>query len=354
MNTPVSRAFSRTLSRARATRLTAALLTVVLVTAGCNKQTALGEMNSLIILAPEALWTEVEGETRAVLEPTIFTTRPEKQYEVSSIDPGHPNVADLKLFRNVLVFGTDDDPLLMEVAAEADRDLAALEPGRVFQARDVWALGQTVTAVLLRSGREAESWVEALPSVLNAVDATYRETVLRRMFATPADTALASDLGRRFGFSMEVPLVYDRIARDLGGGDSLVILRNDNPDPSELIRSVLVAWRPGVDSLTKELALEWRAGIDGTHYNVAQRIDDSGSSVVHFLADGHPALEVTGIWQDETGNFPAAGPFIVWLVDCPGRTFFVDAWLYSPNRAKYEYMLQLQEILGSFRCVTNG
>ncbi|WP_419162359.1 DUF4837 family protein [Candidatus Palauibacter sp.] len=333
----------------------AALLSATLLgVSGCRQQTALGEANSLIIIVPDSVWNQVEEETRAVLEPTIFTSRDEKQYEVSAVDPGHQRVADLMLFRNVLVFGTDDDPLLIEAAAAADQDLAALEPGRVFQARDVWARGQTVTATLLRRGRETESWIDALPSVLNAVDMTYREHVLQRMFATSTDTALATDLGRRFGFSLYVPQVYDWVVRDLGGGDSLVIVRNDNPDPSELIRSVLVAWRPGVDSLTRELALEWRAEIDATHYNVPQRIDDTNSSVVSFQWQGYPALEVTGVWQDEAGGFPAAGPFIVWLVDCPARTYFVDAWLYSPNRPKYEYVLQLQEILGSFRCIMTG
>lgn len=333
---------------------TALLAAALPVLSACSKQTAFGEANSLIILAPDSLSLQVEEETRQVLEPTIFTSRDEKQYEVTLVDPGHESAGQLKLFRNLIVFGTADDPLLLEVAEEAGQDLSALEPGRVFQASDVWALGQTVTAALLRRGREAESWVAALPSVLNAVDTNYRELVLRRMFATAADTALRTDLGRRFGFSLLVPQVYDRIARDLGGGDSLVILRNDNPDPRELIRSVLVAWRPNADSLTRDLALEWRAEIDGAHYNVPQRIDDTNSSVVNFMWEGRPALEVTGVWQDESGGFPAAGPFIVWLVDCPARTYFVDAWLYSPNRPKYEYMLQLQEILGSFRCVGSG
>ncbi len=332
----------------------ALLPAMVLGISACNKQTAFGEANSLIILAPESLSQQVEEETRRILEPTIFTSRDEKQYEVTFVDPEHENAGDLRLFRNLIVFGTGDDPLLMEVADAGGQDLAALEPGRVFQSSDVWALSQTVTGVLLRAGREAESWVAALPSVLNAVDTNYRELVMRRMYATPADTALATDLGRRFGFSLLVPEVYDRIARDLGGGDSLVILRNDNPDPSELIRSVLVTWRTDVDSLTKDLALAWRAEIDATHYNVPQRIDDTNSSVVSFVWEGRPALEVTGVWQDESGGFPAAGPFIVWLVDCPERTYFVDAWLYSPNRAKYEYMLQLQEILGSFRCIEPG
>ncbi|MDX1576985.1 MAG: DUF4837 family protein, partial [Gemmatimonadota bacterium] len=63
---------------------------------------------------------------------------------------------------------------------------------------------------------------------------------------------------------------------------------------------------------------------------------------------------VTGVWQDEKGDFPAAGPFITWLVQCPDDTYVIDAWLYAPNEPKYEYMLQLQEILGSFRCGASG
>ena len=103
-----------------------------------------------------------------------------------------------------------------------------------------------------------------------------------------------------------------------------------------------------------DLALEWRSEIDETQYNVAQRIDDSNSNVISFRLEGRDALEVTGVWQDERGGFPAAGPFIVWLIDCPGRTYFIDAWLYAPEQPKYEYILQLQEILGSFRCASSG
>ena len=35
------------------------------------------------------------------------------------------------------------------------------------------------------------------------------------------------------------------------------------------------------------------------------------------------------------------------------NVIFFDAWLYSPNprRSKYEYMMQLEEILNSFACV---
>jgi len=318
----------------------------------CNIPTAMGEGNSLIILAPDSLWQQVEEQTYEALEPPIYTTRDEKQYVVTSVDPLDPDAPDIhpQLFRNVLVFGNVDDPVLQEVADAGDFDLSTMEAPRVFQVADVWARGQMVTGVLLYRGREVETWVKSLPSVLAAVDASYRQWVRRRMFATPPDTALAADLERRFGFSLTVPQVYDRVARGTEDGDSLFIVRNDNPDPSQLIRSILIAWRPTVDSLTADLALEWRASIDGTQYNVAQRINVSESSVTRFTAGGHDALEVTGVWEDEVGNFPAAGPFTVWVVDCPSRTYFIDAWLYAPDQPKYEYMLQIQEILGSFSC----
>lgn len=322
----------------------------LVICAACGRPNAMGEANSLIVIAADSLWQQVEQTTYEVLEPTIFTTRDEKQYVVTAVAYDDPAIVDLKLFRNVLVFGGPDDPALQEVAAAGGYVLGNMEPGRVFQVEDVWARNQTVTGVYLRRRNEVDSWVEALPSVLAAVDAQYRVWVRNRMFATPPDTALATDLMTRFGFSVVVPQLYDRVARGLESGDSLVILRNDNPDPSQLIRSVLVHWRPSVDSLTAELALEWRASLDDVQYNVAQGINTDHSSVTRFTVDGRPALEVTGVWQDERGNFPAAGPFVVWLVDCPSRTYFIDAWLYAPNEPKYQYMLQLQEILSSFTC----
>lgn len=316
----------------------------------CGISNAMGEANSLIILAPDSLWQQVEQQTYEILEPTIYATRDEKQYIVTSVDPLDPAAASLSLFRNVLVFGNADDLVLQEVAAAGGFVLSTMEAPRVFQVENVWARGQMVTGVLLYRGREAETWVQALPSVLAAIDASYRQWVLRRMFATRPDTALAADLERRFGFRLTVPRLYDRVARGTVDGDSLFIVRNDNPDPNQLIRSILIAWAPSVDSLTAELALEWRASIDGVQYNVAQRINDSRSAVTRFRVGGRDALEVTGVWEDEVGNFPAAGPFTVWVVDCPSRTYFIDAWLYAPNEPKYEYMLQIQEILGSFRC----
>lgn len=343
------RARSRPLRRnASGALLALGAATVVVSLSGCGKPQAWGEENSVILVAPDSLWAAVEDTTYAVLEPTLHTTRDEKMFVVTQTDPGKAEYENLRIFKLVVVVGPPEFPPLRELFRASGREDSVRVPS-VFQVRDVWARGQVVTAAVLDPERPLDSWRAQLPAVLAMLDSSFRQTVRNKMFVTGPDTTLARDLAGRFGFSILVPRVYDHVVRP-ADGDSLVILRNDNPDPSQLIRSVLVAWRPPVDSLTAATAFEWRAAIDSVHYNVPQEIDTTSARVQPIEVDGHPGLEVTGVWQDVGGAVPAGGPFIDWVVRCPERTYFLDAWLYAPGQPKYEYALQLREILGSFRC----
>ena len=314
--------------------------------AACGKPTPFGEANSLIIVAPDSVWIQVEEATYEALEQTFVTTRPEKKFVVTQVDPSSPDFAKLRMWWQVIVFGTPDDPLIQRVAQAAG--LADVTAPSVLQAEDIWARGQLVTAVVLEPGRELQSWLAQLTEVYELIDEGFRRYVHGRMFVTGPDTLIADSLSRAYGFTLTVPVVY-RLTVD----HNLVMLRNDNPDPSELIRSVLVAWRPRVDSLTPELAYEWRAAIDSVYYTVPQSIDVSVGAVRRFELNGREGLEATGTWADEAVGddyFPAGGPFITWLVQCPERTFFLDAWLYAPRRSKYMYVLQMRDILSSFSC----
>jgi hypothetical protein len=317
--------------------------------AACGKPTPFGEANSLIVVASDSLWAQVEESTYEALEQTFVTTRPEKKFVVTQVDPASPDFEKLRMWWQVIVFGTPDDPLVERVAQAAGLEGAVGAPS-IVQAEDIWARGQIVTAVVLAAGRERESWLAQLPDLYELIDEGFRRYVSERMFVSGTDTVIADSLIRSYGFSLTVPVVY-RLSAD----HNLVILRNDNPDPSELIRSVLVAWRPRVDSLTPELAYGWRAAVDSIYYTVPQDIDLSVGQVRRFRQNGHEALEATGTWADEpVGDdyYPAGGPFISWLVQCPDRTFFLDAWLYAPRRSKYMYVIQLREILSSFSCAS--
>jgi hypothetical protein len=331
-------------SRGSTIALAAGLAAVAGVTA-CGQSSAMGEANSLIIVADDALWEQVESQTYEALERTVYTTRDEKIFNVTQTSPDSPEVNELLLWRQVLVFGTPDDPRVQLIAGRVDR--ASVEPGEVVQASNVWARGQLATAVVLEPGREAESWREHLPGLSQHLEEQFRDYVLSRMFVSGVDTATSDFLREEFGFTLEVPRVYQRVDR----GDGTVLIRNDNPDPSELIRSILIQRGEAVDSMTSSMVYVWRAAIDDTHYNVPQDFDVIHGSGRSFELNGSEAVEARGIWKDRAA-YPAAGPFIARAVRCGEDVIYVDAWLYSPNprRSKYEYMMQLEEILDSFRC----
>lgn len=324
---------------------------VALLATGCGQQGAIGEANTLVLVtASDALWQEVRDSTEAVLEPTFYSTREEKRYYVEAVDTASTlDFQRLRQFRQVLLFGTPDDRFVREAAESADRDPDGLQPPTVFETSDMWAGGQHAVVAVLDPDRPAESWREQLPEVGRRVEAWYRSFVEGRMFVSGVDSAAMDSLRRRFGFGLSFPRVYDVVVRDAEAGP--VIVRNDNPSPSDLIRSVLVDWRsPPLDSLTEEAAEAWRAGVDSASYNVPQAIDRSRGEARRLEVDGRPALEITGVWSDEESDYPAAGPFVARLVDCGDRTFFLDAWVYAPGEDKYQYVLQVRNILNTFRC----
>lgn len=328
--------------------LAALLLALPLAALGCGQQQALGKDNTVIVVtADDSLWTEVRDTTYRALEPTFFTTREEKEFYVEAVDTASTQEFNqLRGFKRVLVFGTPDNRFVREVVEDAGVEMP--EPPALVHTVDVWARGQDVTAVVLAPGRRAESWQGLLPAIATRIRERYEAFVLRRMYVSGRDTTAIDSLRERFGFGIAFPTVYDVAIRNEGEGP--VVVRNDNPDPSELIRSILIDWRsPPLDTLTEEAALAWRAAVDSVHYNVPQAVD----TVHHgrrLQVDGRPALEVVGVWSDEGTDFPAAGPFVLRLVQCPERTYLLDAWVYAPGKDRYQYDIQVRHVLDSFVC----
>ena len=332
--------------------LPAALLAALLA-AACGKPSAFGQANSLIVVTSgDSLWLQVQDTTYAALEPTVFTVREEKKYYVEQVDTASTgDFSHLRAFTQVLVFGTPDNRWVGQVLEAADAEDPS--PPAVVQARDVWARGQIATAVVLDRDDPAGSWAASLPELASRLDEQYRQFVRRRMFVSGPDSAASDSLAERFGFRLRFPRVYD--VRVRGEGEGPVIVRNDNPDPSELIRSVLVDWRsPPLDTLTARRAVAWRTAVDSVHYGIPQSVDTTRMRSRRLADAGRPALEVTAVWSDEGTGYPAGGPFVARLIQCPERTYLLDAWLYAPGRDKYQYLVQLREILRSFRCSPEG
>ena len=326
-----------------------ALAATILSTTACNDRDRLpltvGDVNSIIVTASPELWAEVEPALLTALERRVFTVRDERTFKVTYQAADEDAWYRLRLLKQQLVIGTPEDPWIAPGLARLDEPIS---PPQVLQVADVWAREQLVTMVVLPAGTDAAETVRGLlPQLAEQFDSQYRDWVLARMFTTGPDTALARSLREDHRFSLIVPSVYRY--RTL---DGIHVFRNDNPDPSELIRQFAVAWTSPAVELDADALLEWRARIVDQYYDYPQFVNLNRTIESRGLLGGNPVYGVQAVWENPPDAYPAAGPFITRSVTCADqdRTYLIDAWLYAPDREKYEYMIQLEQIFGSFQC----
>lgn len=315
---------------------------------GCeSRPQAWGEANSIIVVATDSLWQQVGDSVLKALEPTITTVRDERSFELTFVSPFDSNFVTLRKFKQVLTIGAPSDPWV-EPVADGGRT-----PPYYTDKGDVWANDQLVTGIVVDPQQPVQGVLQVLPEVGARIDSLYRVWAVRRMFLSEADTARRTRLGQEAGFTLLLPTLY----REERHGDSTWVFLNwADVRGNEVRRTITVSSKAGIDTTTSaEAALAWRDRVIAS-YMTAQ-VPQTDRLVRRMIGMGDlRAFEVQGTWTTDFSGIPTAGPFITRIVPCPeqNRTFLVDAWLYAPARGtKYEYMVQLQTLLNTFRCGTD-
>ncbi|MGH7446836.1 MAG: DUF4837 family protein, partial [Longimicrobiales bacterium] len=223
----------------------------------------------------------------------------------------------------------------------------------IVTARDVWALNQRATAIVVPAGDASQAANAVLPHLdrVGAVtDSLFRIYVVQRMYTSGPDTALSRALRETHGFSILLPNVYSPLER---AGDVLMF-QNNTTVGGDLVRAVFIAWRDGAPAPSPEAALAWRDSITAQQYNPRQRTRMDSIITERVSTAAGEAVETQGAWEGTDPAWPMGGLFITRMIACPqqNRTYLLDTWLYAPGprRSKYEYMIQLQTILGTFEC----
>ncbi|MEQ1856889.1 MAG: DUF4837 family protein [Longimicrobiales bacterium] len=327
-------------------RLAFGIVTCATLATGCESLgIAYGDANSVIAVMSAERWDEFSDDVYASLERTVVTVRDEKTFTVTYQEPYGDRWRELSRFRRILLVGELGDPWVQEALEHVDPPVS--EPG-LYRAQDVWSRGQTLMVAVLGDA-PAEEMSEHLPVVYAQLDQDFRVFARSRMYTTGVDTALADTLLAEAGFGLLVPDVW-RWSRT----DSTYAFRNDNPDPAELIREVSVSWiSPAPEALPPDSVLAWRARVVADHYSEPQDVVPDGMTFDRLAFAGYIALEIRGQWTNPPDRgWPAGGPFITRAAVCEAqdRAYLLDAWLYAPALEKYEYIIQLETILDTFRC----
>jgi hypothetical protein len=328
----------------RALSVSLSVLVVVLSLPGCKAPQSFGDRNSIIALAESALWEEVGPDVMEALEQRVFTTRPERKFEVTYLSVGDTLWENMRIWQQVVVLGTRENDAVRRILNASPT--ADASPPAIVQAEEVWARNQLATALLLPPEGQAEAVRRLLPELYDLLEREYDEWVLERMYTSGVNDSLAEALSD-YGFTLQLPRVYLFSIEDS-------LFRFGNPyrqGDTDLLRSMLLTWRSGTDEVTPEMLRAWRQSIGETHYDLPQDILEEGISSGTIEVNGLAGLELRGVWQDRS-DFPAAGPFIARTIACPqqDRTYYIDAWLFAPGTDKYPYLRQLEILLDSFRC----
>lgn len=317
---------------------------LALFTVGCDLPTAIGDANRIVIGVPDEHWDVLEPAIAEALEPRSFTVRDELIFDIAQVDPSTADWSDFQKLRQVLVIGEAADPWV--VAALEKVDGGAPRAPAVVQANNVWARPQTVTIVLLAPGSPPSAAAEMMPQVGELYIQQLEEYARQRMYVSGVQTELADSLERIAGFSLRVPQVYQVTEPRVG----TFVFRNDQPNPAQLIRQLVVTSRPNDEvEMTPEAAFAWRAEV-ASQTTTPPQVTDSLHLGTQLRVGDRPAVQAQGTWTNPPGEWPAAGPVLTRMVRCDDRTYLIDGWIYAPGRSKYELVVQIETLQNSFRC----
>jgi len=315
----------------------------------CDMGLAFGDPNAVIVVAPEDWWPPLQDSVFAVLSPDVFTLRAERTFRVTYQPPAGVEWQRLRMFKEEVLIGSPNDPWIAEALATLHDTVTFQVPG-IVETEEVWARNQKVTVMLIDQEGDIPSQVFSMVDEVHSIlDQRFRQEALRRMFVSGKKAELADSLQDMAGFSLMLPAVYKWSMED-----SLYIFRNDNPSPAELIRQFGITWRTPIPTgLTTDSLLDWKEAVSEESYAYPQAVQREELHTRNLVMGDMTIAEVRGAWSNPPdSSWPAAGPFIFWSVTCPAqnRLYFIDAWLYAPGKSKWEYILQLETILSSFRC----
>ena len=103
-----------------------ALALLAIATAGCDTAgIAYGDVNAIIAVMSPELWSEVQYDVYEALEPTVRTVRDEKTFTVTYQEPFAEHWIDLRRFRQILIVGCANDPVIVEALDRAGARAAA-------------------------------------------------------------------------------------------------------------------------------------------------------------------------------------------------------------------------------------
>jgi len=207
-------------------------------------------------------------------------------------------------------------------------------------------------------GRNEEELIRNLKDneelIIDMIDNSERSRILTEIYKGKEEKDLTNFLRDKYGYGLRLPFGYD-VALEK---DTVLWLSQLGTD---LFRNLLISRKPysSEKDFDKEAIIEWRNNLGKNHLFGSGKRD----TVSYMLTDekylpvfeknvnfnGKFAKELKGLWKLK--NNTRGGPFIAYaFVDEGTNTmYYIEAFLYAPNKIKRHIMRELEAVLYTFR-----
>lgn len=329
--------------------------------------TAISASNTVVVIADEALWTGIVGDTfRYKYEgPYLIMPQPEEIFDLKYFTPEQVEQGATRKELRTYIYLAD----LSDTSSTTTRQVRADLGAAVFQqalvnddvnnkvGKDKWAHGQMIIYIF-GNGKDKlihniENTFSAVRQKVNAFD---RPQIIAKTYLKGINQLLSSGLQKKFGFSMDVPGEYVLAVED----STTTWMRRDE---KEMIMNILVSKVPyrSKDQFTNE-------GFKELTKNTAKRVISTstpGSTLVindedlpmfstPITLDNTFTQEFKGIWEMSYDYM--GGPFFGYLIKHPHRDelVLINVFIFAPGQNKRDYMQQLEQVVSTIKFLPAG
>ncbi len=331
------------------TRLIPLLLLVL--TLGCSKPPAFGDMFRVAIFADDDTWKKVQPAVEEVFNARWITPQDERQIEFLRADP-----AELQEFFNrrdllLIMCGEAEGPVgeFLQQALSSDvRSRIQREEGFLFKRDDAFARGQRVVICAAPNLLSFLTQFKARGDEIRGLFIEHnRQVQAEYLWREEASQECADSLFNSSGLSLRVPQEWF-VVQD-SAEPRFLRLRALSPD-----RWITVHWVDGDDSLrgSEDGLREVRQRLGRAYWDKDYSEKDWGRFSACELA-GHPAQLFEGLWG--TDEYLGGGPFLFWSLympaegERPARTYYIDAAVLNPAGPKSPLLHQLSTLVNTLQ-----
>jgi len=323
-----------------------------------RKPTAYSKINEITVVADEALWNGMVGDTfrHYFSAPYLILPSPESNFDLRYFSP--TKIKEERIFRSlrnyVLLGDLSDTTSLTAKMIKADigreKYQSALADQTVNSSvgKDKWANGQRL--FYLYSNSE-EGLLETIKRGYPAVKNRLWEIENPRIKATAYQggnlEGLQNKVTEKFGAKIEIPKGYT-VAKET---DDFLWLRRETKGVSSSLMMTKAPYKSpkqltdaGIKSLRDTLGFEHISSGKPNTYMRTNDVDLPMFSEKESINDNY-AVKTHGIWEME--NDFLGGPFVnlTILNEEKGELFTVDGFIFAPGEKKRNHMQYLDVIL---------